>query len=128
MWDDIIITPAVGKWHLAAHVRECFAKFSLNFIEGSAEVEGEIMETLWSRLDVIAGITQGMTIAHRQEVLDNYINDNNWKKLLDLRKPVLVVACLIANVPQPGNLYANGKQRRTTWKRLKWRSGIFPKA
>jgi Kyakuja-Dileera-Zisupton transposase len=86
MWDDIDITPAVGKWHLAAHVRECFAKFSLNFIEGSAEVDGEIMETLWSGLDLIAGITQGMTIAHRQEVLDDYINDSNWKKLLHLRR------------------------------------------
>ena len=84
MWDDIEITAAVGKWHLAAHVRECFAKFSLNFIEGSAEVDGEIMETLWSGLDLVAGITQGMTIAHRQEVLDDYINDNNWKKLLNL--------------------------------------------
>ena len=86
MWDDIEITPAVGKWHLAAHVRECFARFSLNFIEGSAEVDGEIMETLWSGLDLIAGITQGMSIAHRQEVLDDYINDSNWKKLLHLRK------------------------------------------
>jgi Kyakuja-Dileera-Zisupton transposase len=86
MWDDIDITPAVGKWHLAAHVRECFAKFSLNFIEGSAQVDGEIMETLWSGLDLIAGITQGMSIAHRQEVLDDYINDSNWKKLLHICK------------------------------------------
>jgi hypothetical protein len=84
MWDDIDITPAVGKWHLAAHVQECFAKFSLNFIEGLAEVDGEIMEILWSELDLIAGITQGMTIAHHQEVLDDYINDSNWKKLLHL--------------------------------------------
>jgi hypothetical protein len=90
MWDDMEITPAVGKWHLAAHIRECFAKFSLNFIEGSAEVDGEIMETLWSGLDLIAGITQGMTIAHRQEVLDDYINDSNWKKLLTLCKRFLI--------------------------------------
>src|ERR1700729_947607 len=84
MWDDIEITAAVGKWHLAAHIRECFAKFSLNFIEGSAEVKGQIMETLWSELNLVAGITQGMTIAHRQEVLDDYVNDSNWKKLLNL--------------------------------------------
>ena len=84
MWDDIEITATVGKWHLAAHVQEFFAKFSLNFIEGSAEVDGEIMETLWSGLDLVVGITQGMTIAHCQEVLDDYINDNNWKKLLNL--------------------------------------------
>src|ERR1700733_730697 len=91
MWDDIEITAAVGKWHLAAHVRECFAKFSLNFIEGSAEVDGEIMEMLWSGLDLVAGITQGMTIAHRQEVLDDYINDSNWKKLLKLHTLFLIV-------------------------------------
>ena len=90
MWDNIEITVAVGKWHLAAHIRECFVKFYLNFIEGSAEVEGEIMETLWSGLDLVAGITQGMTIAHRQEVLDDYINDSNWKKLLNLRTSFLM--------------------------------------
>ena len=84
MWDNIEITATVRKWHLAAHVREWFAKFSLNFIKGSAEVDGEIMETLWSGLDLVVGITQGMTIAHCQEVLDDYINDNNWKKLLNL--------------------------------------------
>lgn len=85
LWEGIDITPAVGKWHLAAHIRECFAQFSLNFVEGSAEVDGEILETLWSKLDEIAGLTQGMSIAHRQEVLDDYMNDSNWKKLLNIR-------------------------------------------
>jgi Kyakuja-Dileera-Zisupton transposase len=85
IWEGIEITPAVGKWHLAAHIRECFCKFSLNFVEGAAEVEGEILETLWSGLDEIAGLTQGMSISHRQEVLDDYINDSNWKKLLRIR-------------------------------------------
>ena len=31
------ITGAVGKWHLAAHILECFPKFSLNFVEGTGE-------------------------------------------------------------------------------------------
>ena len=62
IWDDLDITAAVGKWHLVAHIRGCFAKFSLNFIEGSTQIDGEIMETLWSGLNLIAGITQGMTI------------------------------------------------------------------
>ena len=91
IWDDLDITAAVGKWHLVAHIRGCFAKFSLNFIEGSTQIDGEIMETLWSGLNLIAGITQGMTIAHRQEVLDDYINDSNWKKLLKLCTLFLIV-------------------------------------
>jgi Kyakuja-Dileera-Zisupton transposase len=82
LWEGIDITPAMGKWHLAAHIWECFTKFSLNFVEGSTQADGEILETLWSGLDEIAGLTQGMSTAHRQEVLDNYTNDSNWKKLL----------------------------------------------
>ena len=78
------ITPAVRKWHLAAHVSECFHKFSLNFVEGAAQVDGEIMETLWSVLDDVAGITQAMLIAHHQEVLDDYMNDSNWKKIIQI--------------------------------------------
>lgn len=84
LWESLEITLAVGKWHLAAHIVECFYKFSLNFVEGAGEVEGEIMETLWSVLDEVAGLTQGMLLAHRQEVLDNYMNDSNWWKITQI--------------------------------------------
>src|SRR5258708_37062363 len=66
MWDRIVITPAVGKWPLAAHIREGFAKFSLNFIEGSAQGDGGILETLWSGLELIAGITHVRSKSHPQ--------------------------------------------------------------
>jgi hypothetical protein len=90
-WEELEITPAVGKWHLAAHVSECFHRFSLNFIEGAAEVEGEIMETLWSVLDEVAGMTQGMSLAHRQEVLDDYMNDSNWRKIIRIGTIFLIL-------------------------------------
>jgi hypothetical protein len=80
--EDIEITPAVGKFHLGAHIKECFHKFSLNFIKGSGQLDGEIMETLWSVLDKIAGMTRSMSKYHRQEVLDNYMNDSKWKKIV----------------------------------------------
>lgn len=82
LWDDVEIVPAVGKFHLGAHVKECFYKFSLNFIKGSAQVDGEIMETLWSVLDKVSGITRSMSKHHRQEILDDHMNDGNWKKLV----------------------------------------------
>lgn len=94
VWESLKVIPAVGKWHLAAHVTECFHKFSLNFVEGAAEVEGEIMETLWSVLDDVAGITQAMSVAHRQEVLDDYMNDSNWKKVIRISMyEVFVLNC-----------------------------------
>src|SRR5258705_3109637 len=52
--DNLDITGAIGKWHLAAHVPECFPKFTLNFIEGAGQVDGEIFETLWSNMDEVA--------------------------------------------------------------------------
>jgi hypothetical protein len=80
---NLDIVTAVGKFHLGAHVKECFALFSLNFIQGAAQLDGEIIETLWSSWDKVAGNTKGMSQAHRQEVLDNYMDDSNWKKLVN---------------------------------------------
>ena len=37
--DSMEITGAVGKWHLAAHIPECFSKFSLNFVEGAGVMD-----------------------------------------------------------------------------------------
>lgn len=45
-------------------------------------MDGEILETLWAPLNHISGSTRSMTAAHRREVLDSHLNDNNWKKLV----------------------------------------------
>jgi len=74
------ITPAIGKFHLGGHIPECFPKFSLNFIKGAGQIDGEILETLWWPIDKIAGITRAMMKAHRHEVLDDNMYDSNWKK------------------------------------------------
>jgi Kyakuja-Dileera-Zisupton transposase len=44
LYDSLEIIGAIGKWHLATHIPECFPKFSLNFVEGAGEVEGKILE------------------------------------------------------------------------------------
>jgi hypothetical protein len=82
VWDSLQITGAIGKFHLAAHILECFLKFTLNFIEGAGQGNGEILETLWSGMDEVAELAQAMLIAHHQEVLDKYMNDSNWRKLI----------------------------------------------
>jgi hypothetical protein len=38
--------PAVGKFHLAAHVESCFAQFSLNFVQGAGQQDGEILDSV----------------------------------------------------------------------------------
>jgi hypothetical protein len=84
-----VITGAVWKWHLAAHILECFPKYSLNFVEGSGKLDGEILETLWSGLDEVVRMTQAMSIAHHQEVIDEYMNDSNWHKIIRMRRYLL---------------------------------------
>lgn len=74
--------PAVGKFHLASHKGDCFAKFSLNFVHGAGQQDGEILETLWASLNKAAGSIRAMSKAHRQEVLDDHMRDSNWKKLV----------------------------------------------
>lgn len=40
--DSMEITSAVGKWHLASHIPECFPRFSLDFVDSAGQVEEEI--------------------------------------------------------------------------------------
>jgi hypothetical protein len=71
---------AVGKFHLGTHEQDCFAKFSLNFVHGAGQQDGEILETLWAPLNKIAGSVRAMTKASRQEMVDAQMRDSNWKK------------------------------------------------
>ena len=84
--EGISLIPAVGKWHLGAHIPECFPKYSLNFIDGIGQIDGEILETLWWPIDKVAGITRAMSKAHRQEVLDDNMYDSNLKKWVGIGK------------------------------------------
>ncbi|KAJ8489758.1 hypothetical protein ONZ45_g13445 [Pleurotus djamor] len=79
------IGKAVGKFHLGAHVDGCYCLYSLNFIRGAGQTDSERIESLWAQLNKIAGPTRPMTLAHRQEIIDDCIADSNWKKLLGLR-------------------------------------------
>jgi hypothetical protein len=88
--------PAVGKWHLGAHVTECFPKYSLNFVDGIGQIDGEILETLWWPIDKVAGITRAMSKAHRQEVLDDNMYDSNWKKWVGIGKFYLILLLVLS--------------------------------
>ena len=88
---DMVIVPAVGKWHLGAHVVGCFPKYSLNFIKGVGQVDGEILETLWSTTNKVAGTTRAMGRSHWTEVLDDNMYDSNWKKWMGIGKLILRV-------------------------------------
>ncbi|KAF8124485.1 hypothetical protein EV363DRAFT_1070990, partial [Boletus edulis] len=52
------------------------------YIPGSGWVDGEIIETLWSILNVISKWARGMSSPYRQELLDFQMNDSNFMKMI----------------------------------------------
>jgi hypothetical protein len=77
---------AIGKFHLADHVDSCFSKWTLNFMKGAGHIDGEILETLWSGMNKVSGAARSMSKANRQETLDHYMRDSNWKKTVGIGK------------------------------------------
>jgi len=81
---------SIGKFHLADHVDNCFSKWSLNFMKGAGHIDGEIMETLWSGMNKVSGAARSMSKAHRQETLDDYMRDSNWKKTVGIGEFIII--------------------------------------
>ena len=81
---ELIIIPGIGLFHVHGHQLICLARFSPTFIVGAGQSDGEILETLWSTLNHVGRISRTMTLAHRTEVLDAHMGDNNWKKLVNM--------------------------------------------
>lgn len=79
---DLVV--AIGKFHMAAHIDECLAKHSLNFVLGAAQVDGEILETLWAPLNKSAPSTCSMSTSYCREALDWHMSNSNWQKLLGI--------------------------------------------
>jgi len=101
---DLKLLGAIGKFHLADHVDSCFSKWSLNFMKGAGHIDGEIMETLWSGMNKVSGAARSMSKSHRQETLDDYMRDSNWKKTVGIGelffKPrVLLTYCCLSSNP-----------------------------
>ncbi|KAI6096271.1 hypothetical protein EDD16DRAFT_1528139 [Pisolithus croceorrhizus] len=65
------IVPGIGIWH------------------GSGWVDGEIIETLWSTLNVVSALTHGMSSPHRQELLDFQMNNSNFMKMICIMDSLL---------------------------------------
>lgn len=78
------ISRAIGLFHVHGHKDECFARYASTFIQGAGMVDGEIIETLWEPLNPIAPSTRKASPQHRREIIDDHMNDSNWKKLLGM--------------------------------------------
>ncbi len=76
----------IGLFHVGGHQRSCYSRFASHFMQGVGKVDGEILETLWAILNLIASSCRTMTTSNRKETLNYHINDGNWSKMLRMRK------------------------------------------
>jgi Kyakuja-Dileera-Zisupton transposase len=77
----------VDKFHLGAHIPSCFSLFSLNFVQGAGQQDGDILETLWTDFNKVSPSARSMSKAHCTEVYDDHMRDSNWKKLVGIGEP-----------------------------------------
>ncbi|KAH9007762.1 hypothetical protein EDB83DRAFT_2236202 [Lactarius deliciosus] len=80
--ESLELRMGIGLFHIHGHQDSCLPRFSPSYIPGAKQVDGEIIETLWAPLNNISRSTRGMSLVHRQEVLDAHMNHSNWKKLV----------------------------------------------
>ncbi|KAI6145946.1 hypothetical protein BKA82DRAFT_3981112, partial [Pisolithus tinctorius] len=80
--DSMQIMPGIRMWHVHGHKQECYARYAPLFMQGAGWVDGEIIETLWSLLNIASTSAWGMSSPHRQELLDFQISDCNFMKMI----------------------------------------------
>ena len=71
----------VGKMHVRNHVEECHWRCSLNYTPGVGRLDGEVAERWWSEANQLAGSTKQMNPGHREDTLNDHINDWNRRKM-----------------------------------------------
>ncbi|KAJ7429396.1 hypothetical protein B0H11DRAFT_1768213 [Mycena galericulata] len=75
---------AVPNFHLPAHRMECYAPFSLHFMEGVGLTNGEGIEQNWENSNGAARQTKEMGPGSRQDTLDDIFGAHNYRKTLAL--------------------------------------------
>ncbi|KIO05632.1 hypothetical protein M404DRAFT_140824, partial [Pisolithus tinctorius Marx 270] len=50
--------------HVHGHKQECYARYAPLFVKGAGWVDSEIIEPLWSLLNIVSASAQGMSSLH----------------------------------------------------------------
>ncbi|KAG1721224.1 hypothetical protein EDB19DRAFT_1835614 [Suillus lakei] len=74
----------VPKFHLPVHIEKCQTTFSFNFKRGVGRMDGEAPERGWANINPIASSTKEMGPGARQDTLDDFFGNWNWKKVVSL--------------------------------------------
>lgn len=79
-FDEIETIFGIGEFHINGHIPKCFARYSPQFIEGAANTDGEILESLWAEINEISPSCAPSSLPNRTETLDDHFNSSNFRK------------------------------------------------
>lgn len=91
--EHIVLIHAIGLFHIHGHKDDCLYRWATNYVPGAGVVDGEVLETLWSVLNTVSAATRTASLAHRTEILDDHMNDSNWKKMLHISITNVLILC-----------------------------------
>ncbi|KAJ7436476.1 hypothetical protein B0H11DRAFT_2364591 [Mycena galericulata] len=80
----ILVRFAIPKMHIHAHTLLCQLLFSLNWLLGAAEVDGEGIERPWSNLGPLGMSTMRMGPGFRHDTMECQLGYWNWQKLITI--------------------------------------------
>jgi len=81
--EDIKLNYLIGKFHLGCHKDECWARYTLDLLMGAGRHDGEILERLWSELNKSKSTIRSLSESHREEHVDELLQNNNVQKLVN---------------------------------------------
>lgn len=93
--DDLSIL--IGKMHVHSHIQDCQWRFSFNYTNYVGRMDGEEAERFWSECNQLAGSTKQMNPAHRNDTLDDNINDWNRRKMQNQGKLLVFIILAYAS-------------------------------
>ncbi|KAJ7028284.1 hypothetical protein C8F04DRAFT_1212234 [Mycena alexandri] len=74
----------IPKMHIHSHTLACQLVFSLNFLLGAGQTDGEGIERPWANLGGVATSTREMGPGSRRDTLDSHLSYWNWSKLITI--------------------------------------------
>ncbi|KAF8215246.1 hypothetical protein K438DRAFT_1955238 [Mycena galopus ATCC 62051] len=74
----------IPKLHIKGHLGDCQIEFSLNYVPGSAQTDGEGIERPWANIGGVASSTREMGPGSREDTLNCHWGYWNWEKILGL--------------------------------------------
>ncbi|KAF8139331.1 hypothetical protein K438DRAFT_1996130 [Mycena galopus ATCC 62051] len=74
----------IPKMHIKGHTLPCGVAYSLNYVPGSGQTDGEGIKRPWSNIGGIASSTRIMGPGARHDTIDDHWSHWNWQKLISL--------------------------------------------